>query len=287
MSSETRALGSKPSGRNPQNLSGQMADTLTGLSDRSRDIETGITKPNWHQVGINENAKKFFSRQSSCGIVCRCAPRFLTRTVRMISMTSKFLLWLVATSLGSLAASDATAQTYKTLHSFTSVDPYTNTNSEGANPFSSVTVSEDALFGTTQYGGNSRSGSLFKMNVDGTGFTNLHNFNPNTDGNFPYRRLILSGNTLYGTTGQGGGSGNGTLFKINTDGTGFTNFHNFSALLSSTNTDGARPYGPLVLSGDTLYGTAFAGGLSGHGTVFKLQTDGSGFVTMHSFTGDG
>jgi len=33
--------------------------------------------------------------------------------------------------------------------------------------------------------------------------------------------LLLSGSTLYGITQNGGSLGNGTIFKINTDGSGF------------------------------------------------------------------
>ena len=69
--------------------------------------------------------------------------------------------------------------------------------------------------------------------------------------------MILSGNTLYGTATDGGSSGNGTVFAVNTDGTGFTNLHSFTALdLYYTNSDGANPYAGLILSGNTLYGTA-------------------------------
>jgi len=57
-----------------------------------------------------------------------------------------------------------------------------------------------------------------------------------------------------------------------------------------TNTDGAGP-GGLVLSGNTLYGTASGGGLygtssfsgSGGGTVFMVNTDGTGFTTLYDF----
>ena len=44
---------------------------------------------------------------------------------------------------------------------------------------------------------------------------------------FAFSGLILSGNTLYGTARSGGSSGNGTVFALNTDGTGFTNLHSF------------------------------------------------------------
>jgi uncharacterized repeat protein (TIGR03803 family) len=43
--------------------------------------------------------------------------------------------------------------------------------------------------------------------------------------------------------------------------------------------------GDLVLLSNTLYGTAFYGGSSGKGTVFAIQTDGTGFTNLHSFNG--
>jgi len=104
---------------------------------------------------------------------------------------------------------------------------------------------------------------VFAVNADGTGFTNLHSFTY-SDGATPWAGLILSGNTLYGTAIQGGRSGNGTVFAVNTDGTGFTNLHSFTAHDDSDiNGDGAYPNGGLILSGNTLYGTASRGGSSG------------------------
>ena len=63
------------------------------------------------------------------------------------------------------------------------------------------------------------------------------------------------------------------MFAVNTDGTGFTNLHLFTALDQTyfTNSDGAIPYAGLFLSGNTLYGTAQVGGSSGNGTVFSLS----------------
>ena len=48
-------------------------------------------------------------------------------------------------------------------------------------------------------------------------------------------RADLSGSTLYGTTDDGGSSDDGTVFKVNTDGTGYTVLKNF------TGSDGANP----------------------------------------------
>lgn len=98
-------------------------------------------------------------------------------------------------------------------------------------------------------------------------FTTLHSFN-GSDGANPSSGLLLSGTTLYGTANNGG-YGWGTVFKVQTDGTGFTNLHNFISV-----SDGAYPGGSLILSDNVLYGTAAGGGGGGgfgDGTVSSLS----------------
>ena len=65
----------------------------------------------------------------------------------------------------------------------------------------------------------------------------------------------------------------GTVFALNTSGSAFTNLYSFTATAgtNSTNSDGAFSRAVLILSGDTLYGTAFQGGGAGNGTVFALS----------------
>src|SRR5881296_2662573 len=82
----------------------------------------------------------------------------------------------------------------------------------------------------------------------------------NSDGANPSAGLILSGNTLYGTAKYGGSSGWGTVFAVDTKGTGFTTPYNFTG-----GSDGANPSAGLILSNNTLYGTARAGGSWGAG----------------------
>lgn len=176
-----------------------------------------------------------------------------------------------------------TAQTLTTLHSFTNTP-------DGAYPLGGMILSGNALYGTTQKGGLSGAGMVFKINTDGTGLTNLFSFPTltglsNSDGAYPGGVLVLSGNTLYGATALGGSNGNGAVFRINTDGTSFTNLHSFTTLVSGTNSDGGEPVGALVLSGNTLYGTASQGGSAGDGIVFGINTDGTGLTNHHNFTG--
>ncbi|HEY1716914.1 MAG TPA: choice-of-anchor tandem repeat GloVer-containing protein [Verrucomicrobiae bacterium] len=83
-------------------------------------------------------------------------------------------------------------------------------------------------------------------------FTLLHVFNHVNEGMEPQAGLILSSNILYATTVYGGSSTNGTVFAVNTDGTGFTNLYSFTAASGSnfTNSDGANPSAGLILSGN-------------------------------------
>src|ERR1043166_8711349 len=67
----------------------------------------------------------------------------------------------------------------------------------------------------------------------------------------------------------------------------FTTLYNFSAAPYGTNSDGANPWGGLVLLGNTLFGTANSGGSSNNGTVFAVKTDGTDFTTVHTFTAAG
>src|SRR5438445_302125 len=86
----------------------------------------------------------------------------------------------------------------------------------------------------------------------------------------PHAGLILSGNTLYGTASGGGSSFNGTVFKVNTDGTGFTNLHTFTATSGRVHNgtrDSASPTTRFIISDNTLYGTAGSGGSSDKSTM--------------------
>jgi uncharacterized repeat protein (TIGR03803 family) len=120
--------------------------------------------------------------------------------------------------------------------------------------------------------GSAGSGTVFKISTNGSGFTILHTFashsgsDPhyvNTDGVAP-TQLVVSGDTLYGITGNGGAAGSGTVFSLKTDGSHFKTLHVFS------NADGDAPTA-LILSGNSLYGVTFHGGTWGGGTVFSLS----------------
>src|SRR5207302_10176225 len=74
----------------------------------------------------------------------------------------------------------------------------------------------------------------------------------------------------------GGKSEKGTVFSVNTNGSGFKTLRSFSGY------DGANPEAGLILVGGTLYGTGYAGGTASYGTVFSLGTNGSDFAILHN-----
>lgn len=159
---------------------------------------------------------------------------------------------------------------------------------DGKYVYGGLTLADNTLYGTTAQGGtapNNGKGTIFSINTDGTGFTNIFNFPAingfgiNSNGAYPYATMVLCSNTLYGTTEGGGSAGDGVVFAIQTNGSGFTNLHNFSG------SDGMNPQAALVLSSNALYGTTFYGGSNNDGTIFAVNTDGTDFTNLHIFAG--
>jgi uncharacterized repeat protein (TIGR03803 family) len=147
------------------------------------------------------------------------------------------------------------------------------------NPYGGVVESSNSFYGFGQYGGASNHGLVY----GGGGYSDLFDFNGIT-GWSSYATPTVVGGVLYGVTYQGGTNGGGNVFRINTDGSQYTNLFSFLAP-GGANTTGAYPYGytGLVSSGNKLYGTTSVGGSGGQGTVFQLNTDGTGFTVLHSF----
>jgi uncharacterized repeat protein (TIGR03803 family) len=182
-----------------------------------------------------------------------------------------YVLLLLLEAFGGRAAQ---SQTLKVLHNFA------GSPSEGTNPDRGLIAdSSGNLLGTTEFGGSSNLGTVFKLDTSGT-LTVLHSFT-SAEGAVPQASLIMDSlGNLYGTTTAFGPSNRGTLYKLDTSGT-LTVLHNFTGGAS----DGATPDADVIMdSSGNLYGTTAVGGPSNLGTVFKLNT--SGTVTLlHSFAG--
>jgi uncharacterized repeat protein (TIGR03803 family) len=167
----------------------------------------------------------------------------------------------------------------------TSLYPFSGGN-DGANPAAGLVQASDGNFyGTTQSGGTSNSGTVFKINTNATtpieALTSLYSFTGGNDGGGPLAGLVQGGDGyFYGTTTGGGTSNSGTVFKIGTSGA-LTNLYSFTG-----GDDGANPAAGLVQGSDgNFYGTTQFGGTNGgEGTIFRITAEGA-FTSLYSFSG--
>jgi len=144
-------------------------------------------------------------------------------------------------------------------------------------PYASLTPLNGSLYGTTYGGGGGYEwGTIFRISTAGEEHV-LYRFKAGNDGAHPYAGLIAVSGRLYGTTYQGGTSGDGTVFSVNTAGVEHV-LYSFKG-----GTDGQYPYGRLLDVNGTLYGTTSTGGGGyGWGIVFKVSTAGDEHV-VYSF----
>lgn len=181
--------------------------------------------------------------------------------------------------LGAVFSVNKDGSGYTMLHSFAG-----GTN-DGANPQAGLLVGIDgALYGTCTTGGSNQYGTVFKLNPDGSGYRLLHTMGSIADdAELPYGGLIQGqDNQLYGTGYGGGTNGSGAIYRLDTNGTSY-------ALVYSLGYDGDAPYGFYsgVMQGrdGALYGATPGGGTNGSGEVFRVNTNGSGFMALHEFSG--
>jgi uncharacterized repeat protein (TIGR03803 family) len=161
----------------------------------------------------------------------------------------------------------------------------------GSQPSAGLVQGPDgAFYGTTQYGGSYKQGTVFKITSSGT-FSNLLSFS-GVSGPYPGANpagdLIPGANgVLYGTTESGGASNCGTIFEVTTNG-------GFVSLVSFTGTNGPclgeSPAAGLVWGANgNLFGTTQYGGTNDlvngpDGTIFEVTANGV-FTSLISFSG--
>lgn len=150
--------------------------------------------------------------------------------------------------------------------------------SNGSSPAAGLVEGRDGfLYGTTESGGSSNSGVLFRVE-NGSGFQVLHNFCSVagcSDGGNPAAPLIQgTDGDLYGTTGTGGASGAGTIFRIGPSGS-FTTLHNFNGT-----TEGTMPSGLIQASDGNFYGNVRRFGPL-CGAAYRLTPAGQFTVLKH------
>ena len=174
-----------------------------------------------------------------------------------------------------------TSNTVTVLHTFSTLP------SDGASPWGDlIRDAAGNLYGTTSSGGTSNFGTVYRVDAAGT-LTILYNFTGAPDGAVPLAGLVQdAGGNFYGTTVNGGVLGGtcganlgcGVVFKLDTT-LKETVLYKFTG-----GADGSSPFAGLIQdTAGNLYGTTTAGGATGNGVVFKLDTSNKESV-LHSFT---
>ncbi|HEX3799726.1 MAG TPA: choice-of-anchor tandem repeat GloVer-containing protein [Verrucomicrobiae bacterium] len=159
---------------------------------------------------------------------------------------------------------------------FTGLRFYAGGN-DGSKPSRMTLGSDGNLYGTTQFGGASRRGAVYRVGMDGT-VTNIASFG--LDGGFGPSGGVVQGldGNYYGTTEFGGTNAVGNVFSVTPDGT-FTNLYSFTG-----GVDGYNPIAPLVRdAGGNFYGSTQNGGDAGLGNIFRVTPDGE-LTNIYSFT---
>jgi uncharacterized repeat protein (TIGR03803 family) len=176
-----------------------------------------------------------------------------------------------------------------TLQTLATFDPNDTVN--GNTPFAGLTMDASGnLFGVTQAGGASGSGTVFELANTGSGYGQLQtltSFSGAANGAYPMGTLLADGaGDLFGTTQSGGVNGQGTVFEMVKGASGYS----LQTIYQFNFTDGAAPTGALIADGNgDLFGTTAQGGTGsmGQGTVFELVHGASGYTlqTLASFDG--
>ena len=151
-------------------------------------------------------------------------------------------------------------------------------DSDGGYPDAALTPGSKAgsVYGTASYGGATQDGTAFELTPPAeTGgawtYTLLHSFAGAGDGTHPYGALVSTSTGLLGTTFSGGTNGDGTIFALKPPAASGDPWTEVVVYDFSGSTAGGNPLGGLVPgSSGVVYGTTFAGGSVGDGTIFQI-----------------
>ena len=143
-----------------------------------------------------------------------------------------------------------------------------------------IEATDGKLYGTTRQGGISGYGVIFSFDPSTSTYTKLIDF-VGINGSDPDGSLVQANDgKLYGTTLQGGSSGNGVIFSFDP----ITSTYTYTNLNDSGYINGARPYGGLVQANDgKLYGTTLLGGSINRGVIFSFDPSTSTYTKLRDF----
>ncbi len=185
-----------------------------------------------------------------------------------------------ASNVGTVFEVAVGSKTISTLATFT------DTGGSGNRSLGSVVLYGGNVYGTTQRGGPSESGTVYEVKAGSGTATSLATFNTNTNGSAPNGDLAVdAGGNLYGTTFYGiygtSSYNNGTVFELKA---GAATVNTVASFTGTANGNGPRD-GLVADAAGNLYGATENGGANGGGTVFEIKVATGTITTLATFGG--
>lgn len=169
------------------------------------------------------------------------------------------------------AFSVSTKGILKVIHSFD--------GAHGGQPLSPLLLASDGNFyGTASNGGPQSGGVVFKLSRSGT-YTVLHTFQAGdtVNGYSPTAGLVIgSDGFFYGFNSLGGALGDGTAFRLQANGRGFSLLYTFDRKNGGSNPSAT----PIMDTDGMIYGVTQHGGQSDDGVFFSLDATLKPFITL-------
>ncbi|HUG13168.1 MAG TPA: choice-of-anchor tandem repeat GloVer-containing protein, partial [Opitutaceae bacterium] len=173
--------------------------------------------------------------------------------------------------LGIVYSVAADGSDFTVVHNFAVSDGW-------ATPGGLMQASDGRLYGLASRGGFNSGGTIYSLNLDGSGFSVIHHM-PSNSGFAHNPALLESPNgTLVGALVQGGVDGYGVLFSVQLDGS------NFQVIRDLSPTAGAFLQDLILGPDGRLYGITNLGGANNYGSIFAVNRDGTGFIVLRELT---
>ena len=172
---------------------------------------------------------------------------------------------------------EAAKANLKILHSF-------GTGSDGMLPEGNLISVKGTLYGATHLGGAHGGGTVYALNPASSTESIIYSFCSQqrcADGEYPTAGLIDVKGVLYGTTRNGGTSGKGAVFSVDTKTGAEQVLYSFCSQQNCT--DGQFPKASVIDVNGTIYGTTYGGGSAGKGTVFSVDPTTGAEQVVYSF----
>ncbi|WP_276503075.1 choice-of-anchor tandem repeat GloVer-containing protein [Terrimonas pollutisoli] len=158
---------------------------------------------------------------------------------------------------GYLFELDLTTNAYTIKYRYTIQGDRDNTFS-GENPYGSLVIKNEKIYGMTSEGGSSDDGVIFEFDLTTNQYAKKINLNAHDNASLP-NSLVFHENHLYGITNKGGFDGLGTIFEWDFATNKIVGKHEFdgNAGLEQPSGNTRHPSGKLTFFNGSFYGLSY------------------------------